>query len=183
MRFKGFNFLEILIVVAVISILVVTFTVSYGPLRIKSRDARRREDLGTIRQLVESYKYINNVYPSTGELTFFGDCGNYRSNVIASGFYPDLDEDNFVNGRYYVPKVVPEFIKSLPVDPAFSPSLDDDKCYLYRSDNGSDYKAIANGTVESYPPPSYLPASDAMNDPTRGNDPTMAVWSEGAVDY
>jgi prepilin-type N-terminal cleavage/methylation domain-containing protein len=60
---KGFTLVEILTVVAIMSILIGIMTVSFGDARAKSRDAKRISDIAQIQLILEYYYEKNNMYP------------------------------------------------------------------------------------------------------------------------
>ncbi len=63
---RGFSLLELLVVLGIIAILVSIATVSYSSAQIRSRDSRRRADLGSMRDALEQYYAVNTfVYPTT----------------------------------------------------------------------------------------------------------------------
>lgn len=60
---KGFTIIELLVVIAIIAILVsVTLALLSGP-RVKSRDARREEDMKQIHNALSLYANNNGIYP------------------------------------------------------------------------------------------------------------------------
>lgn len=60
----GFTFLEILIVLVIISGLLIFAISSYTNVREKSFDERRKTDLEEIRSGLEQYRSVNNAYPT-----------------------------------------------------------------------------------------------------------------------
>jgi general secretion pathway protein G len=109
---KGFTLIEILIVVAILSIVSAILAVSFGNIRSKSEDSRRKTDLEEVRSALEQYKSNNNSYP-TPEITItmglpFGSSGL-------------TDTRN-------------TYMNKIPQDPDFPV-----KSYYYESTDGSDY--------------------------------------------
>jgi len=63
---KGFSFLELIVIVAVIGLLVTTALISLGNARIKAQDAKRFADLRSIEKAVQSYfNDHNHTYPAS----------------------------------------------------------------------------------------------------------------------
>jgi len=60
---KGFTLIELLVVIAVIGLLSTIVMVSLNSARAKARDARRKEDLKSIRTALEMYYNDNNNIP------------------------------------------------------------------------------------------------------------------------
>lgn len=63
MNKNGFTFIEILVVVTIISLLAATGAISYTQFLKQSRDAKRKTDIEQIRAAVEMYKSNNGIYP------------------------------------------------------------------------------------------------------------------------
>lgn len=66
LRFKsGFTLLEILVVIGIIAILIGMGSVSYSSTQKKARDAKRKLDIGAIKNAMEQYYSLcNGVYPA-----------------------------------------------------------------------------------------------------------------------
>lgn len=62
---KGFTLIELLIVLSIIGILAVTGINSYLASLQRSKDARRKVDIGSIQKALESYYYDYNQYPAS----------------------------------------------------------------------------------------------------------------------
>lgn len=109
---KGFTLTEILIAVAIISILTSTGIAAYSVAAKKARDARRKADLENVRNALEIYRSQNGYYPSSG-----GDW-TYLSNLatfLVPSYINQIPSDpktgtttpygykstNYVGGRYY----------------------------------------------------------------------------------
>ena len=60
---KGFTFIELLIAIAIISIMVSIGAVSFSAAQRQGRDAQRKSDLETIRSGLEGHFADNNTYP------------------------------------------------------------------------------------------------------------------------
>lgn len=115
---KGFTLIELLTVIAIIGILASIVVVSVNTARMKSRDARRIADIGTIRTAMEMYADANNgSYPQTAIDPATGRC---RTEQSISG-------------------LTPTYLPVLPRDPRTGAS---GYVYWYCSD-GSEYKIQA----------------------------------------
>lgn len=70
-KFKGFTFIEILVVVTIIGLLTSVAVATYSIFLKQSRDAKRKADLEQTRAALEMYRSTNNTYPTVGlsELT------------------------------------------------------------------------------------------------------------------
>ncbi|OGK62464.1 hypothetical protein A2334_05505 [Candidatus Roizmanbacteria bacterium RIFOXYB2_FULL_38_10] len=88
---KGFTLLEMLIVLAIISIVITIASISYSTAQKKSRDSRRKSDLKVIQNAFEQYYSV---------------CG-YSYPVSSSGFVPTIGCSN--------PATV--FLPTVPADP------------------------------------------------------------------
>lgn len=62
-RLQGFTFIEILIVLGIMSIFIVTSFFSYTSIRKRSRDTKRKSDLETITVLLNAYYADYGVFP------------------------------------------------------------------------------------------------------------------------
>ena len=130
---QGFTLAEIIIVVAIMSIIagIVLFNVSTAAK--KSRDGDRQADLRTLQSAVELYKQKNGRYPAgcRGAGTWSGQTGT--SYACASG-------------NQYIVGLAPEFIRALPTDKKL---LDANSGYVYTTNaDGTVYKIMAKRTVE-----------------------------------
>ena len=65
MKTKGFTLIELLVVIAIIGMLAGIIIVNVNSARVKSRDARRKADLESIRSAIEMYADANGKYPPT----------------------------------------------------------------------------------------------------------------------
>lgn len=62
---RGFTLLELLIVIAIIGILISVAAASYSSAQIKSRNARRMQDMKSVQSAMEQYYATNAQYPAT----------------------------------------------------------------------------------------------------------------------
>jgi prepilin-type N-terminal cleavage/methylation domain-containing protein len=154
---KGFTVVELITVVAVISILagIVIFNAVAGSAR--SRDVDRQADLKTLQSAVELYKQRYGRYPA--------QCT--RANPVTAGAWSGQPGTNFacVTGEQYIMGHIdtadydrdgntterftfaPEFIPSLPIDKR---TPDANSGYVYAVNaNGTVYKIAARRTVET----------------------------------
>src|SRR3972149_7394146 len=65
-KIKGFTLVELLIVIAIISILVTMVLIAINPIRIinDSRDAKKRSELNQVKTALQLYFNENNSYPA-----------------------------------------------------------------------------------------------------------------------
>lgn len=119
------------------------------------QNIRRVQDLSKIKNALDLYYKKNGSYPTTDSWV---------------SYISSLDAKPVIN---WIPKLVPNYIESLPRDPGNSPEVR--KQYLYQS-NGKDFKLIshepscADWLSVSYP---------EMADPIR-NGWAIGFWTKGA---
>ncbi len=121
---KGFTLIELLISITVISILIGMGALSWNSGQVKSRDSRRKADLKTIAQSLDSYFLQNGEYPPKGAVgTVCGQIYNlsYLGTTISS-------------------LLVPAFLPKLPLDPTYPSSTSD---YFYLRTGPASYKVYA----------------------------------------
>lgn len=155
---KGFTLIELLVVISIISLLATLAVTSLQNAQKKSRDTRRRSDLKQVSTALELYFDTNSGYPSTSG-AWWGYCSTYGSHPTSGA-----------NG--WVPNLAPTYMGALPLDPK---PIGTNGCYLYRSD-GTDYKLLANTTVEATLP---VPITDAMYDPYPRTT-SFTIYTHGA---
>lgn len=93
---KGFTLVELLVVVAILSIVGGMIIIMINPLGVqqRSRDARRKTDLEAIRQALELYRADNGEYPTGG---WYGSAHS--------------------NWSSFTSQIAPDFISQVPIDP------------------------------------------------------------------
>jgi len=64
-KFKGFTFVELLVVITIIGVVFAAGVVSYTTISKNSRNARRSADMEAIRQALEMCRSIDGVYPAS----------------------------------------------------------------------------------------------------------------------
>ena len=62
-NFKGFTFVELLVVITIIGVIFAAGIVSFTTITTRSRDARRKADLEAIRQSLEICRSLTGSYP------------------------------------------------------------------------------------------------------------------------
>lgn len=144
MKNKGFTLIELLVVIAIIGVLSSIVLSSVNGARARARDSKRRQDMVSLRTALELYRVSNGSYP----LPSPGWWGGASTGPCGPG-----------NSTNYISGLVPNYMSSLPVDPANAPA----PCtgYLYASD-GLNYKLLVHVTPESYPA-----AGSTFYDPVR----------------
>lgn len=98
---SGFTFIEVLMVVVILSILFVVAIPSYSQIRERSLDQRRKTDVEEIRGALEQYRSVNGVYPTpAGNGLPFGSSGLGDS---ASNTYLELipQDPQYPRRQYY----------------------------------------------------------------------------------
>ncbi|MBI4067477.1 type II secretion system protein [Candidatus Gottesmanbacteria bacterium] len=141
----GFTLIEILVAATIISLLSTIGFISYQATGRIARDAKRKADLQQIRSALEVYKSVNRVYPMTGSNLWY-------SSESGDDHLPDV-----VSRADYVPGLEPNYIAKLPKDPKGGISTISTcndvppymRAYLYRSDDGSEYKLLSHCAPEA----------------------------------
>lgn len=113
----GFTLIELVITVVIIGILTAVAIPAYGNMQEKARFVTTQSQLKSVVKMVEVYKAKYGEYPKT-------ELWSYQGN-----------DPNGSNRNSYIPGLVPEFIKELPIAP------NNDGQFVYNSD-GQNYKII-----------------------------------------
>ncbi|GEM_PF-2949881 len=118
---KGFVLIDLLLGVAILAVVAVIIFISLDGVRERARDARRKSDLVQIKAaLVAFYNANNNTFPPTT-----------KANTA--------EEISLVGNKVYQ-KLVPTYLKKMPVSPIVSPVYS----YHYVTNNPTDG---GNGTI------------------------------------
>ena len=163
---SGFTLIELLVVIAIIGLLAAVVLFAVGSARAKARDAVRLSNLRAVQNALELYASDhNNQYPSTG------GSANWR------GGDPHCGHGGYGYGATgYIPGLVPTYMSALPEDPySGTYNFGGGRCYLYTS-NGTDYKFLIKGTVETLP--STYPLMDPVWAPS-----SLSAYSLGAASW
>ena len=131
---RGFTFVEIIVVVAVLGIIASIVLVNLSTAARKGRDGDRQADIRTLQVAVELYKQKNGRYPAgcRGAATWSGQTGTSYA---------------CPSGNQYIVGLAPEFIPSLPTDKRLNGASSG---YVYTTNtDGTVYKIMAKQTVES----------------------------------
>ncbi len=129
---KAFTLIELLVVIAIIGLLASIVLVGVSNARLKSKIAKRGQDLKQVQSALELYYNTNNSYPSTG--------GQWQSQCAAYGG---------VAANNVIPGLVPNYLASMPVDPAMNTTANTN-CYVYIS-IGTDYKFMHYNLTDMSP--------------------------------
>ena len=97
---KGFTLVELLVVIAIIGILAAIVTLSVSSARAKARDARRKQDLDSIRTAVEIYNNDHSTYKIAGTGSAGTSCGwfNYQGGVYTKTIAQGLLDAGMLGG-------------------------------------------------------------------------------------
>ncbi len=132
-RARGFTLIELMVAITIIGILTAGSTIAFSNARARARDAQRYAVLAQMELALETYRQVNNSYPSTGGVWWtVCPAGGSRGVTGASG---------------YVPNLAPVYIAKLPVDPLGCIGSGDFKGYIYISD-GQSYKFAGDWMFE-----------------------------------
>ena len=172
-RQRGFTMIELLVVIAIMGLLFTLILVFLRDARIRSRSARRIEDLKSLQNAIELYNSSYHAYPINVD-------------------WPNRTWDCFNGGDYenYAPGVAPSFIRQLPHDPMSKSTCPagGDRAYNYfYISNGQEYKIgiqVPNGAglFENCDHGRSL----GLEDPAflcSSNDPAWAIYSGGGASF
>ncbi len=132
---KGFSLIEILVVVAIVTVIISALGINALASGQKSRDAKRQADLALLQNAIELYKSKYGQYPAAckGPDAWSGQQG---TDFACSG-----------GNNQYIAGLAPEFIPVLPQDKKLNGT---NSGYIYRvNTNRTVYKVKAHRTVES----------------------------------
>jgi general secretion pathway protein G len=136
----GFSLVELMIVIAVISILATALFVNFSNSTEISRDAQRKADLVNLQNAIELYRLEEGRFPEACK----GPTVDYPDIVLSghSGIYECV-----LASEQYIEELAPKYIPELPRDPKLN---GDDSGYVYAVNaSGTAYKVMALDTVES----------------------------------
>lgn len=121
----AFTLVEMLLVLAIITLLSVSILASIGQTRAKGRDAKRIEDMKQITNALNLY---------------FADKGTYPSvSGTETGCTPNAGWDCSHLGGDFIPDLVPKYLSQMPVDPTNNNTYH----YMYYRTTGSIYDCVA----------------------------------------
>jgi prepilin-type N-terminal cleavage/methylation domain-containing protein len=95
---KGLTLIELLIVLAIISIFILGAIFAYRPQLAKGRDAKRKADLNKMQKLLEDYYNDSSRYPTAGELA---DASNIVCNQPFSPYASQVPCDPIDSSEYH----------------------------------------------------------------------------------
>jgi len=96
----GFTLIEILIVLAILSLLILLAISAWKTQLIKARDARRKADLAKIKKVLEDYLNDEGCYPNPEKITIDGKICNTSFSPYLSTLPCDPINNNFYNYFY-----------------------------------------------------------------------------------
>lgn len=135
----GFSLVEILVVIAIISILATVLLFNFREGSAQSRDVERKAELRNLQTAIELYKQENGRYPAgcKGPGVWSGENTPY---TCPSG-------NQYIVGHESGLRFAPKFISALPTDPKLNGA---NSGYVYTTNaDGTVYKLMARLTVES----------------------------------
>lgn len=164
--------MELLVIIAMVSILVLVSVVLINPVRQfqKGRDTQRRNTLKQLQGLIEQYYNDHGSYPDTGGVWY-------------SSEPDDLTYGN--NSGDWIPGLVPDYTASLPRDPVGGTSTISGSCssktraYLYRSD-GKEYALLAFCSIEAA---TLNNPNDSLYDSTRPDSAWKVCLGDSACSW
>ena len=129
MNKKGFTLIELMVAVSIMAILATLGLMMFTKVQSTARDARRKQDLNSLKSALELYYTRNSIYPpGAGTTTYHSNTG---SEWTTGGFYSEMVAST------------PNYINVLPNDPLCkTPASSCDYYYVYYSD-GYTYKITA----------------------------------------
>ena len=151
---SGFTIVELLIVIVVIGILAAITIVAYNGIQARASFSKNQSDLSSLNKALQLYYAQNGAYPSTS--------GNWM------GYYSAKNDS-------FIPGLAPNFISSTP-QVGLSTQY---PTYVYRSDDGSEYKLIYLVSSTDTLPASHT-ANNTRIDPVRVTR-SWGYWSPGAA--
>ena len=150
----GFTLIELVISVMIIGILTAVAIPAYSKMQEKARFVTVQTQLKTTVKMVEAYKAKYGEYPKTQLWSYQGS------------------DPNGANRNLYIPGLVPEYIKDLPIAP------NKDGQFVYNSD-GKDYKIIRY-SGEGFSDAEWAQVPESMKDSWgAANKDRYGYWSPG----
>lgn len=154
---RGFSLVEIMVAIAIVSILTALISVNINDVKKKSRDIDRQGDLRTLQSAIELYKTKYGIYPDrcpnltpglaggwSGQTGTDFACTSGNEYITGRADTNDYDGDG---DKTEILKFTPDFIPVLPRDPKASSG---NFGYVYTVNaQGTVYKLMAKKTVES----------------------------------
>ncbi len=100
LRRPGFSLLELVVVMALVSVLAGAIAPSLGERLARARDARRLVDVQAVREALEEYKLVHGTYPVGQESAAYGGWDVSHD----GGFLPELQREGFLTSAVADPK-------------------------------------------------------------------------------
>jgi len=148
---QGFSLVEIMIVVAIVSLLVTVVVFNVQPAGQKARDAQRQADLREVQSALEQYKNRYGRYPEgCNGFTLLDVNAGTPSNIKWSGELGAEDACDDPDEPYILGapgRLFSQFLQPLPTDPRLNGN---NSGYRYTTnEEGTVYKFMAKNTVEA----------------------------------
>ncbi|MDB4940358.1 MAG: gspG [Candidatus Doudnabacteria bacterium] len=156
---KGFTLIELIVVIAIISLLASIVLINLNVGRQKSRAAKRYSDLKQVQSALELY---------------YTDFGSYPQSASSGGLWnSQCPAWGSVAANSVIPGLVPKYLAAMPADPSQNIPTNNN-CYLYRSD-GTGYKFMDFNVYD-------IPAADLnkypqFQDPVYYNYAACGIYS------
>jgi prepilin-type N-terminal cleavage/methylation domain-containing protein len=149
---RGFTFVEVIVVIAIISILAGAVIFNAVRANTRSRDIDRQADLRTLQSAIELYKQRYGRYPDgcNGPGNWSGQADtNHRCNGNSGIYAAYAGTGQYIIGHQAGISFAPEFIPALPQDKRLAATNPGDSGYVYTVNTaGTVYKLEARRTVE-----------------------------------
>ena len=168
---RGFTLIEVLVVIAIISVLAGAIAINSADSNKQARDEKRQADLRALQSALEMYKNKHGRYPE--QCASGGSSGGW-SGQPGTDFACSDGTNSYILG--FTGRMFAEFMPKLPLDPKLNGT---NSGYVYRTNTtGTVYKLMAMNTVEAdvltYTHPlkscDIIPGSNGIDYPGTGSE-------------